>query len=343
MAWRDGFFDSVNDDRTYNAQDMSEMFMGLLSDGVYASVGNKLAVQPNNGMTIQVNTGRGYFGGHWVKNDSEYLHTLEGSDVLLNRYCAVCIRVDETTSGRNAQLHFKYSDFATSPTKPAMQRGEDINEYCLAYVFIRAGAYEITAADIEDTRGDNSLCGWVSGLIEQLDTTTLWEQYKAEWENFLNTKEGDFEEWYSGLKTTLEGDVAAALSSKVQELESDVAALNEAVEALGEALVTQREEMTVEVNRFIRQQFAHMLNETNMTLRADSWTKSSDGKMIQRVENEAISRFAWVFPVPAENNRDAYIEAGCRAFSQDTGALVFLCESVPTVDISVTALVVRLN
>ena len=67
MAWTSGFFNSVNGDRLYNADQMSRLFEGLITDGVYASVGNKMAVQPNSGMTIQIATGRGWFGRHWVK------------------------------------------------------------------------------------------------------------------------------------------------------------------------------------------------------------------------------------------------------------------------------------
>ena len=175
--WNSGFFNSVNGDRVYNADQMSAIFNGLITDGVYASVGDKLAVQPNNAMTIQIATGRGWFDKRWVENDSEYLMTLEASDVLLNRYCAVCIRVDTTDSGRKAEPYLKYSEYATNPTKPSMTRTETIKEYCLAYVLIRAGATSITAADIEDTRSNEALCGWVTGLIEQLSSATLFEQF----------------------------------------------------------------------------------------------------------------------------------------------------------------------
>lgn len=179
MAWEYGFFNSVNGDRTYNAQQMSSIFEGLITDGVYESVGNKMAVQPNSGMTLQIASGRGWFAKHWVNNSTDYLFTLEAADVTLNRYAAICIKVDETDNVRSAEPYVKYSDYATSPVKPVMTRSETIKEYCLAYVYIKAGATAITAADIEDTRGNNELCGWVTGLIEQLSTTTLFSQWEA--------------------------------------------------------------------------------------------------------------------------------------------------------------------
>lgn len=179
MAWTYGFFNSVNGDRLFNAQQMSEIFEGLITDGVYESVGDKMAVQPNSGMTIQIATGRGWFGKHWVNNNSEYTLTISSSDVILNRYVAVCIKVDESDSVRSATPYLKYSDFASSPVKPEMTRTESVKEYCLAYIYQKAGATTITAKDIEDTRPDTSLCGWVTGLIEQLSSATLFDQFTA--------------------------------------------------------------------------------------------------------------------------------------------------------------------
>lgn len=212
MAWTSGFFNSVGGDRLYNADQMSEIFTGLITDGVYESVGNKLAVEPNENMTIQINTGRGWFGGRWVNNNSAYLQTLESSDVILNRYCAVCVRVDLTETARTSEPYFKYSDFATNPVKPTMERTESVKEYCLAYVYIKANAKEITAADIEDTRSNTELCGWVTGLIDQLDSKTLWEQWNAQ-----------FHEWFNTLEDYLDENAETKLANDILQLQEDVA------------------------------------------------------------------------------------------------------------------------
>lgn len=200
MAWTYGFFDSINNDRLYNADMMSSIFEGLISDGVYESVGNKLAVTPNSGMVIQIGTGRGWFDKRWVNNDSPYLITLEDADVILNRYAAICIRVDTNEDVRTAEPYVKYSEFATTPVKPSMTRTEKVKEYCLAYVYIGAKATNITASVITDTRGNNSLCGWVTGLIEQLSTTTLFEQWEAVFNN-----------WFIGLQDLINQNVEATL------------------------------------------------------------------------------------------------------------------------------------
>lgn len=187
--WESGFFNSVNGDRVYNAEQMSSIFEGLITDGVYEAIGDKLAVQPSGGMTIQVASGRGWCKKHWFNNTTPYQMTLEASDVTLNRWCAVCIKVDESDSVRDAKPSLKYSEYATTPVKPLPENSETVKELILAYVYIKAGAGEITASDITDTRGNSELCGWVTGLIEQLSTTTLFTQ----WESLFN-------DWFSGLQ-----------------------------------------------------------------------------------------------------------------------------------------------
>lgn len=207
MAWTSGFFNSVNGDRLYNARQMSEIFEGLITSGVYEKVGNKLAIEPNSGMTIQINTGRGWFGGSWVQNDSPLTMLVDNSDVTLNRYCAVVVKSDRD-GARTAEPYLKYSEFATTPVKPTMERSDTVNEYCLAYIYIKAGATTITASDIEDTRGDTGLCGWVTGLIEQVDTTTLWRQY-----------ESIFFEWFNNLEDYLDENVETKLIADIQKLQ----------------------------------------------------------------------------------------------------------------------------
>lgn len=151
-------------------------------------------------MTIKIDTGRGWFDKRWVDNSSEYLMTLESADVTLNRYCAVVVRTDRTESVRASAPVLKYGAYATSPKKPEMTRTEEVKEYCLAYIYIKAGATQITAADIEDTRGDTELCGWVTGLIEQLSTTTLFEQWTQ-----------IFSDWFAGLQDIIDTDVETKL------------------------------------------------------------------------------------------------------------------------------------
>lgn len=198
--WEYGFFNSVNGDRIYNADAMNNMFEGLITDGVFESVGDKMAVQASGGMTVQIATGRGRFGGRWVNNTTPHTLTIEASDVTLNRYCAVCVRADATDNVRSAVPFLKYSDFATNPTKPTMEKTATVTEKCLAYVYIGAGVTAITQANIEDTRANEKLCGWVTGLIDRVSSDTLFAQFQA-----------IFEEWFGGLQDLINENTESML------------------------------------------------------------------------------------------------------------------------------------
>lgn len=301
MAWTYGFFNSVNGDRLYNADQMSHIFEGLITDGVYESVGNKLAVQPNNGMIIQIATGRGWFNKHWVNNDSENLLTLEGSDVILNRYVAVCIRVDDTDAVRSAVPYLKYSEFATNPVKPTMTRTETIHEYCLAYVKIRAGVTEILASDIEDTRFNTELCGWVTGLITQVNTTTLYEQWEAIFTGFMTQNVEDFNDWL----TTTQSSFDTWFHNLQVELDSETAT------RLTNALPTS----------------------VTVTLLASGWLNNS-----QSVQVINMNTTKSVIVEATDASKDAYSGAGVKCTAQATNTLTFTCESVPTENLQVNIL-----
>lgn len=316
MAWSSGFFNSVNGDRMYNAQQMSEIFNGLITDGVYESVGKKLAVQPNNGMTIQINAGRGWFGGRWVNNDSEYLFTLDEPDVLLNRYCAVCVRTDINEASRTAEPYFKYSDFATNPIKPTMERSETVKEYCLAYVYIRAGAAAITAADIEDTRANTELCGWVTGLIKQLDTDTLWAQWQAQWENFMSEADTNndtwqteqraaFLDWYNSLVEYLDADVETKLTNDILQLQG------RCVKATG-------------------------------TLNGLDWSSQTDGSYTQTIAIQGVTAINYIIVTPTAEHKDTYTKMGCEAISQAANSITFRCWEPQDVNIEIEAIILNL-
>lgn len=330
MAWTSGFFNSLNGDRVYNANQMSEIFDGLITNGVYESIDNKLAVQPNNGMTIQINTGRGWFGGRWVNNDSEYLHTLEESDVLLNRYCAVCVRVNLDESSRTAEPYFKYSEFASNPVKPTMERTETIKEYCLAYIYIRANTTSIKAQDIEDTRGNTNLCGWVTGLIKQVDTDTLWTQWQSQWEDFMsdNASENEnwqaeqreaFLNWYNSLEDYLTADAETKLTNDVLQLQADVGELQSDVEEL-------------------QTKGGH--TKYTATFDGLGWISHDDGLYTQTVTVEGIKATDYIIVIPTEEYKTTYVTMGCEAIEQSDNAITFSCPNPDDINMVVDVIVI---
>ena len=195
MALTYGFFNSLNGDRTYNADQMSSMFEGLISDGVYESVDNAFIVTPSSGLTLSVGSGRAIVGEKWVKNDANTTITLNAAHVTLNRYTAIVLRKDIA----NRQISIKMIDGenASNPTKPSILRNSSYYDLCLAYVYVASGATAITSANITDMRPDSTVCGWVTGLIEQVDTSQLFLQWQTAYREFYNKMQS----WQSNMRT----------------------------------------------------------------------------------------------------------------------------------------------
>nr|DAG52717.1 MAG TPA: Receptor Binding Protein [Caudoviricetes sp.] len=216
MAITYGFFDAMQQsdgtyDRTYNADQMSTYFEGLVSDGVYADIGNGMQVKAGTGMQVQVSPGRLLIDCKWLKNTAAYPITINPAHVTLDRYTAIVARLDYTA--RTITLLAKDGVPASSPVKPAVTRTQTIKELCLAYVLAKRGATSITQADIQDVRANTDICGLVTGLVEQLDTSEMFIQYEAAYQqqlaamsNWQKQQTSLFESWFKTLTDKLNVD-----------------------------------------------------------------------------------------------------------------------------------------
>lgn len=237
MAITYGFYNAVKGsdgtyDRVYNAEQISNMFEGLLTSGVYESVGDAMIVKAKTGMTITVGEGRAVMSsGKWIKNDSLLQITLAAAHLTLSRYSAIVIR--ENKQSREITITEKAGAAATSPEKPVMTNNYLYEEKCLAYVYVGAGATTISQMNIQDVRANTNLCGWVTGLVNQVNVGDLFLQYQDAYEKQLasmiqwqNSQQAAFEEWYTTLTQTLQVSAYIKKYSKTEKTVSDIDSFN---------------------------------------------------------------------------------------------------------------------
>lgn len=205
-----GFFNSLDGDRLYNADQMSTYFRGLVAEnGVYEQTGGAFRVVATTGLTLNVLSGRALVRSKWVNSDATESVNITAAHVTLNRYTAVVLELD--VSSRVITLKTVDGTPATNPVKPAILNNADYRQLCLAYVYVAAGATTITQANITDTRPDNTVCGWITGLINQVDTSVLfaqwqnaYEQYFADMVSWKTAQETAFETWSGNQETAFE-------------------------------------------------------------------------------------------------------------------------------------------
>lgn len=203
MAITCGFFNSKNGDRKYNAEQMGRFFDKLITSGVFPNPSTQLQVVAKAGMTINVLPGRAMLDCHWLNNDSNLSLTLAAADVVLNRIDAVVMKLDLTDNARTITIEVKKGANASNPVAPSMTRNDYVKEYALAYIRVNKLVTSITQAQITDCRADTSVCGWVTSLIEQVDTSTLFKQWQTAYEKFYNDSNSTFDEWFQHIRDTI--------------------------------------------------------------------------------------------------------------------------------------------
>ena len=187
-----GFFDSVDGDRKYNADDISNFFLKLISDGVFATPADAMQVQEVSGMTVKVSAGWGFIKCKWINNDSDLYLTLDEPDIVLDRKDRIVMRLNKDTRLIEIAVKKGTPAEAAYTTPPELQRDESIWELSLAYINVEPDAKNrgIRQMDIGDERPYEHLCGWVTGRIQEIDTTNLFAQYdNAFWSFFHAIKE----------------------------------------------------------------------------------------------------------------------------------------------------------
>lgn len=209
-------FRSVSGDRKYSAEDWAEYFALFLSDGVYYSSANKLKVAEYDGMKIKAQKGAGFIGGRMYILDTDKVLTLDTADGVLNRIDRIVLRCDYTN--RIMTVTVKKGSYSEKPTAPELTRNADTYELALADVYVAAGTVTITAANITDQRLNTSLCGIVTGLVEQADTTEIFSQFQAYLQEFEQAAQEEFTEWFKYVKDTLSEDAAGNLLKMINEV-----------------------------------------------------------------------------------------------------------------------------
>lgn len=178
-----GFFADSNGDRLYSDSDFAAYFADFIRNGVYAKCASSLQVTENHNMTLKVCSGVGFINGRWYRSNDDENITVAPADGTYSRYDRIVLRCDY--AARSVYLFDIAGSPAASPVTPDLVRNGSFFDIALATVFVPQATVTIKQENISDTRGDNSVCGWVTGLVQQIDTSNLFAQFSAAWADFI--------------------------------------------------------------------------------------------------------------------------------------------------------------
>lgn len=189
MAFICGFFNSINKDRLYNANDMNYPYKKIVSNGVfaepYSSSSTDLQVLAYSGLNIKVLKGNGIFKDKWAELTDDLILSLPTAHTLLNRYDSIIVRVDENEEVRAGSIYVKNGEYGENPSPPSLESSSLVKEYRLANILVSANCEQITQDNITDTRPSED-CGWVTNLLWNSDISSTYKQWQAQFETWFN-------------------------------------------------------------------------------------------------------------------------------------------------------------
>lgn len=202
-----GFFNAINEDRAYSADDMNRPYRKLISNGVFATpkgtASDDLQVfTANNGMNIIVSKGDAIIGDKWFENPSDLTITASQNSEVLPRIDSIIAQVDRTQAGRAGSIVYRQGSASSNPVHPEINTDEDIFELRIADIRISPSCVKVTQDLITDCRGSNE-CPWITSLIYQVDTSTLYAQWQAAYQKYYNDQEAEHDEYFEEFKNTM--------------------------------------------------------------------------------------------------------------------------------------------
>jgi microcystin-dependent protein len=201
-----GFYNSLNDDRHYDSVDISRLFDGLISDGVFATYGGGLLVSENSGMQVVVSTGRAWFEHTWTFNDSPLFLTVDTSELLMSRIDTLILEVNTTDAVRANTIRIVKGAPGSTPVAPTLIRANGLYQYPLADIFVAPTVTTILQANITNRIG-TTVTPFVTGIIDTIATEDLITQWHSE-----------FDIWFDAMKDQLSTDAAGNLQTQINTL-----------------------------------------------------------------------------------------------------------------------------
>ena len=200
MAEISGFFPSVSGDRKYRSDFLAKREAAIISNGIYN--GELGVAAPGNGMSVTISIGRAWINGYFYGNDAPMLLPVANADGNLDRKDAVVLRWD--INKRSIGVQILQGTAASTPKAPPIVRAVEQYDLKIAEIIVAKGTTTITQSMITDCRPDESVCGIVTGAVQQLSTDTYYRQFQAQ-----------FDDWFANVKAQLSDSVAGHIQNEI--------------------------------------------------------------------------------------------------------------------------------
>lgn len=217
MAEKSGFFNARETedgtyDREYDAEQFAEYFANFISNGVYANPANQLKVvfddSPNKPFVVIVRKGKAYIDGYWYELTEDMEITIPANTKAYIVKDVIRCTLDKAE--RKVSIVLEEDVTIDHPTN-----NNNRHDLILSTIIVQPNASKLNAEDITDKRPDKTYCGFVTGVIDQIDTTELFQQY-----------DDAFQNWFNEMKDQLSTDAAGNLQIQIGNLQKQTGLLS---------------------------------------------------------------------------------------------------------------------
>lgn len=238
MTFRSGFWNSIDGDRTYSAEDMAIPFDGIITEGVFANWGDAFKATVIDGSTIAIGSGKAWFGKKWVYNDSVYQMQINVSEYASSTEPRTAV----VSLDLKVEPYYRFTRFITDEQRYYGSFGELLN----AITDRNAGRNSLPLFAINFAAGDSSLqqsnitnlvgTSWCPYVTAPVQTVTI-DDIRSKWDASYNALmkdivgnaqskaneaesnfEASFNTWFLTLKNQLNTNQAANLQNQITSL-----------------------------------------------------------------------------------------------------------------------------
>lgn len=238
MTFRSGFWNSIDGDRTYSAEDMAIPFEGVITDGVFANWGDAFKATVVGESTITIGSGKAWFSKKWVQNDSVYQMQINVSEYASStepRTVVACLDLKTEPYYRFAKFHIeemRYYESYTGMLNVITDRNTGRNTLPLFAINFAAGDSLLQQSNITSLVG-TSWCPYVTAPVQTVTVDDIRGKWDASYNALMkditsnaqtkaNEAESNFEAsfntWFLTLKNQLNANQAANLQNQITSL-----------------------------------------------------------------------------------------------------------------------------
>lgn len=199
---KNGFYDAKMEsasayDRLYSPTDLSDMFSGLIVDGVFFNQAGMFCTykDPNAPRRVITKPGRAWFNGIYVNNDNTISFTIPENSGLSDVIHAVVIEINFT----DRRSYVKMINNVGTDINLYVDGADEklVKRYLIAKIISKANRDVINKGDIWNAVGFETR--FFAFILEGFTITDLYNKYKSQYDTYINK----FEQWFSRVNSMI--------------------------------------------------------------------------------------------------------------------------------------------